>query len=279
MGAADVTSDVRAGGGVAGRPHRELRAGTIQVLIVLGLLLLWESVSRSGLFFERLFPSPVAVTLAAWRHLQQGIVLPHLATSAMEISLGLLIGGTLGTLMGMALGSRPLFGRVCEPIFMYCAPVPKIIIYPISLWFLGIGPASKVAQSTLASFFPILISTAAAIRQVKPVHIDVARLLGAKGFALYRKVYLPAMLGHVLVGLRLGMGVAIISSLMAETKLAEKGLGFLTIEYYNHFRITEMYSILLIIFTGAVLLNWIFYWAERRLLRYRGSDAGQNAFF
>ncbi len=269
----------QAGAPLAVKQPRELSSAMLLALLLAVFLLAWETVSLTGLWLRDLFPSPFAVVLEAWRQIVSGTLTPHLLTSAAQVGLGLSIGGSAGLVVGTALGVSQMLERVVEPLLHYCACVPKIIIYPISLWFLGIGMASKVAQGALASFFPIMINTAASVRAVKPIHIEAARLLGASGLKLYTKVYLPAMAGHLLVGLRLGMGVAIISTLIAETKLAEKGIGYLTIEYFAQFRITEMYALLLIIFTAAMVLNWLLLRVERRVGRYRIATETDSTYF
>jgi NitT/TauT family transport system permease protein len=147
--------------------------------------------------------------------------------------------------------------------------MPKIIIYPIFLWFLSIGIASRIAMGVASAFFPVVIYTASGVRQVKPVLIDAARLLGARQFHVMTKIYLPAILPSLWLGLRLGAAVSVVGILLAETKLSQKGLGFLIIEYYNHFQITEMYAVLLSVFMTAIGLNAIFGWLQGKAVVLR----------
>jgi len=78
-------------------------------------------------------------------------------------------------------------------------------------------------------------------------------------------VYLPAILPSLWLGLRLGAAVSLVGILLAETKLAQKGLGFLVIEYYNHFQITEMYAVLFLVFLLAIGMNSLFGWLQNRI--------------
>jgi ABC-type nitrate/sulfonate/bicarbonate transport system permease component len=256
--------------GKMGAPEK--RSILLQAAMIAGFLFLWGLVSVSGLWFERLFPSPWSVLVLALDHLQRAIIWPHFFHSLLEVFWGFVIGTSLGLTTGLALGRSRLLGEAFEPLILSLAPVPKIILYPIFIWFLGIGIASRVAMGAASSFFPLAIYGTSAVRQVKPIHIEAARLLRASRYQLLTKVYLPAMLAPIWVGLRLGAAISIVGILLAETKLSQKGLGFLMIEYYNHFQIAEMYSVLLLIFCFAVGLNSFFGWVQRRIpaLRFGG---------
>lgn len=247
------------------RREAEKRSIFIQVTIVAGFFLVWQLVSSSGLWFERLFPSPGRVVLEAINHLRQGIIAPHFFYSLYEVSWGFVIGTSLGLSIGLVLGWNRILGQVLEPMILSLASVPKIIIYPVFIWFLGIGIASRVAMGAASTFFPIAIYTASAVRQVKPIHLEAARLLGSNKFHLVTKVYFPAMLASLWVGLRLGAAISVVGILLAETKISQKGLGFLMIEYYNHFQIVEMYSVLLLVFCFAIGLNSLFGWIQGRI--------------
>ncbi|HEX2244603.1 MAG TPA: ABC transporter permease subunit, partial [Gammaproteobacteria bacterium] len=115
---------------------------------------------------------------------------------------------------------------------------------------------SKLAVGAIAAFFPISLLTIAGMREVKKVYVDVARTAGASALQIATYVYLPAIASQVFTGIRLGMGAAVTGALLAETKIAKAGLGFMIVEYYGQFRIADMYSLLLLIFILAAIANW-----------------------
>lgn len=238
---------------------------TWQLTIIGTFLALWAFVSLSGIAFERLFPPPWKVIGAAVHLLGDGSFLSHLFYSLNEVFWGFSIGATLGVVLGLILGSNRVTGRVLEPIILWLAPVPKIILYPIFLWFLGIGIASRIAMGVASAFFPVMIYTVAGVHGVKPVFIEAARLLGASHAQVMTRIYLPAILPSLWLGLRLGAAVSLVGILLAETKLAQKGVGFLIIEHYNHFQITEMYAALLLVFLLAIGMNSLFGWLKSRI--------------
>jgi NitT/TauT family transport system permease protein len=248
---------------------RQKRAAVIEALLIGGLVLAWWLASLSGFRFERLFPSPWRILITATDLIRDGRIFPHLGYSLYEIFSGLGIGATSGLAAGIVLGASRTAGRIFEPVIAALAPVPKIIIYPIFIWFLGIGTASRVAMGAVSTFFPMVIYTASAVGQVRPIHLDASRLLGASRLQSLFKVYFPAMLPSLWIGLRLGTAISVVSILLAETKLSQKGLGFLVIEYYNHFQIVEMYSVLLLIFATAIGFNAGFAWLQDRVAALR----------
>lgn len=119
----------------------------------------------------------------------------------------------------------------------------------------GVGPASKSALGALSAFFPVAITMAAAVHRINPVFVRVGRSFRCSPRQMALFIYLPALVPAVVNGMRIGLGVTVIAVLLGEIKLSDKGIGFQTIDAYNHFRIPEMYALLAVIFTIAVVAN------------------------
>jgi ABC-type nitrate/sulfonate/bicarbonate transport system permease component len=122
------------------------------------------------------------------------------------------------------------------------------------MWF-GVGSGSKVAMGAISCFFPIALSTAAGMRQIDKVLIRVGQSFRANSWQMATKIYMPAMRHPIINGVRLGLGVAIIGTLLAETKLSNKGLGFLVIQAYALFDMPRMYAMLMVLFVVAIGAN------------------------
>ena len=103
------------------------------------------------------------------------------------------------------------------------------------MWF-GTGPGSKVAMGAISCFFPVALNVAGGMREIDKVLIRVGRSFRANPWQMVTKIYLPAMRHPVINGVRLGLGVALIGTLLAETKLSNRGIGFLVIQAYEHLR-------------------------------------------
>ncbi|MBM4264305.1 MAG: ABC transporter permease [Deltaproteobacteria bacterium] len=228
----------------------------LRILTLIALVAVWELIGRTGILFPDLFPSVWEILQSFWIYLTTPVVLPHLKTSGYEVGGAILLAALLGVPLGILWGSRKSWLEIVEPLILYAAVVPKIVIFPVFILLLGIDVQSKLAVGAIAAFFPISLLTIAGMREIKKVYVEVARTVGATPYQIATRVYLPAIAGQVFTGIRIGLGAAVTGALLAETKIAKAGLGFLIVEYYNQFRIADMYSLLLFIFILAALINW-----------------------
>ena len=228
----------------------------VQTLTLLLVIAVWESIGRTGILFADLFPPVIEILKSLWRYISTPLILPHLKASLYEVGGAIALAALFGIPLGILWGSRNSWLQIFEPLILYAAVVPKIVIFPVFILFLGIDVHSKLAVGAIAAFFPISLLTIAGMRDVKKVYVDVARTAGASAYQIATHVYLPAIAGQVFTGIRIGMGAAVTGALLAETKIAKAGLGFMIVEYYGQFRIADMYSLLLFIFILAALTNW-----------------------
>ena len=245
-----ATTTWGARGPVSGRS-----AHLIRIAVVLGAAILWEAVSRSGLLFRDVVPSLVAIVIAGGRLLADPQFYANLRVTAWEVVASLAIGTACGVFVGILLGANRFLGRAYEPYVYYLAPTPRIIFFPVMIMWFGVGVASKIALGALSSFFTIALSTAAGMRGIDKVLIRVGRSFRANQWQMATKIYLPAMRAPVLNGIRLGFGTAVITALLAETKLSNQGLGFMVMQIYSRFDMASLYALLAIIFILAGLGN------------------------
>ena len=227
----------------------------VRIAIIATILVVWEAVAASGLLFRDVVPSLLVIGRAVVELLADKSYYWHLGVTAGEIGTGLLIGGLSGLAVGIALGSNKLLSRAFEAYLYYLGPTPKIIFFPIMIMWFGVGPASKVAMGTISCFFPVALSAAAGMREINPVLIRVGHSFRASTWQMVTKIYLPAMRLPVINGIRLGLGVAIIGTLLAETKLSNRGIGFLIINAYSTFNMPRMYALLIVLFVLSIGVN------------------------
>ncbi|WP_199266482.1 ABC transporter permease [Antarcticirhabdus aurantiaca] len=233
----------------------ETRVRSLKLAIVASLLLIWEAMARSGLLFEDVVPSIVVVVAALGGVLVDPVFYSNLAITAWEVGTAILVGGVTGLAVGFVLGNSRFLSRAYEPFLYYLGPTPKIIFFPLLIMWFGIGPGSKAALGALSSFFPIAIATAAAIRSVDPILLRVGASFRLSRWQTFYKIFLPAIRGPLTNGFRLGLGIAIIGTVLAETKLSNQGIGYLIIQTYTTFNMARMYALLLLLFAIAILLN------------------------
>jgi ABC-type nitrate/sulfonate/bicarbonate transport system permease component len=227
----------------------------LRVAIILVLLAVWEFLAHSGWLYRDVVPSLLTIGHALFGLLSSGDYYFNLGVTAGEIGVALAIGGLSGLAIGLLLGVNRFLSKAYEPYLYYLGPTPKIIFFPIMIMWFGLGVESKIALGALSCFFPVVLSVAAGMRQIDKVLIRVGQSFRASPWQMIVKIYLPAMRHPVINGVRLGLGFALIGTLLAETKLSNKGIGFLIIQAYSVFDMPRMYAMLIVLFVLAIGAN------------------------
>lgn len=255
----------------AGKDAGQLRRNVwlLRVAIVGAILGGWEALAASGLLFRDVVPSLVAIGAALGRLLANPEFYGNLGATAFEIGVAMVIGTAAGLTVGILLGANRFLSRAFESLIFYLGPTPKIIFFPVMIMWFGVGAGSKIAMGVVSCFFPVAISAAAGMREIDRTLIRVGRSFRASTWDMVTKVYLPAMRAPILNGIRLGLGVAIIGTLLAETKLSNRGLGYLVMQAYATFDMPRMYALLIVLFVLSIGVNALI----GRLGRGRGSVA------
>ncbi|HUG79636.1 MAG TPA: ABC transporter permease [Burkholderiales bacterium] len=242
-----------------------MAAAQIRIATLVVILAAWELVARSGLLYQDVVPSLFEIGTAFFQMFFDKETYWHFGVTAWEVGAGLAIGYVLGVAFGFVAGTRRFFGATVAPYVDGIATAPKIVFLPIVMLLVGTGIASKLALGALSAFFPVAINTAAGVRQVNPVLVRVGRSLRLSRWQMATRIYLPALRPSLVTSLRLGFGLAVVGVLLAEIKLSSAGLGFLANEHYSHYRVADLYAVLLLIFIIAVGLNGLMgRFAERR---------------
>jgi len=231
------------------------RVTLLRIAIVAAVLAGWEALAASGLLFRDVVPSLTAIARALAGVLGSADFYGNLAVTATEVGVALVIGGLSGLAIGIAFGANRFLSDAYESLIYYLGPTPKIIFFPVMIMWFGVGSGSKIAMGAISCFFPIVISAASGMRQIDRVLIRVGRSFRATTWQMIRKIYLPAMRPPIVTGVRLGLGLAIIGTLLAETKLSNRGIGYLIIQAYATFDMPRMYALLIVLFVLAIGAN------------------------
>lgn len=232
-----------------------MRPRAIQGVTLVVLLGAYEGLARSGWFYQGAIPPLGQIGSAFFAQLAQPDLYANLWVTAYEVMSGFVIAMGAGILFGIVLGAAPLLNAVVAPFVDSLATTPKIIFLPIAMLLVGTGPPSKVLMAALSAVFPVMIAVAAGMRQIDPVLIRVGRSFRCSWWQTVTKIYLPSLALPIISGARLGFGLCIVITLLCEIKISKLGLGFLTIDAYNHYQIPQMYALLLLIFVIAVGAN------------------------
>ncbi|HVJ41867.1 MAG TPA: aliphatic sulfonate ABC transporter permease SsuC [Dongiaceae bacterium] len=202
--------------------------GLLPWLLPVLLVIVWEIAARSGLLSSRVLPAPSAVALAGWSSLRDGSLLHHVAISTGRAFYGLVIGGGLGFVLGLLTGALPLAEKLLDSSMQMLRTIPHLAIIPLVILWFGIGEEAKIFLVAIGVLFPIYLNTFHGIRTVDASLVEMAKVYGLSGRALYWRVLLPGALPSILVGLRYALGIMWLTLIVAETISASSGLGYMT---------------------------------------------------
>jgi NitT/TauT family transport system permease protein len=227
----------------------------LRVALVLAALVIWQLVAISGLLYSDVVPTLPVIVRALAKLLSSSDFYWNLWVTIEEIAGGIVIGGLAGLVVGLVLGANRFIASCFEPYIYYLGPTPKIIFFPVMIMWFGVGGGSKVAMGAASCFFPVALNVIAGMRQIDKVLIRVGQSFRANPWQMALKIYLPAMRHPIINGFRLGLGVALIGTLLAETKISNRGVGFLVVQAYANFDMPRMYAILIVLFVLAIGAN------------------------
>jgi NitT/TauT family transport system permease protein len=192
----------------------------IAVLVLIGL---WQVAAL--LLDRQILPTPLRVFRVFAAELDNGL-LEHFLISLWRVLASTALAIALAVPAGLVLGQSKNVNRIFSPVIYLLYPVPKVVLVPVLLLFLGIGDLPKIAIIFLILFFQILVLVRDQAAALRPELIQSVRSLGAGRRALFRFVYLPASLPAILTALRQSVGTAVAVLYVAELFATQQGLGY-----------------------------------------------------
>jgi NitT/TauT family transport system permease protein len=254
---------------LAARLSRGRTEHLLSIVSPIALLLIWEVTARGGLIDTRFFPAPSAIFLEMGRMLNSGELMSDLAISLQRIVIGFVLGAVPGVLIGLAMGLSGTVRALVQPIVDATFPIPKTAILPLIILIFGLGEESKYAIIAVAVVYLVLINTAAGVKNIDKIYVDVGRNFHASRWMKFMDIALPGALPMVVAGLRLGLGVALLVIVAAEFVGAKSGIGYLIWTSWQVFQVEKMYVGILVCallgFGAALLLNYL----ERVLIPWK----------
>ena len=250
---------------------RRIRAGRHPGWVLAGLALIllavWELTTRAGWIGPIILPAPGDIVAAAL--LDGDRFLAGLAQTAGEIALAVAIAWSLGIGIGLACGARASAAAVAGPLLTSLFAVPLIILYPLLVAWIGIGPSSKVLFGVISGILPIALATLSGVAQSDPAYALMARAMGAGRLQVFLRVRLPLALPAVISGLRIGTALCAIGVLVTEMLASLGGLGYLISYHRTLFDTGHVYLGIIMALTLVLAIYAGLTWLERRFERWR----------
>jgi NitT/TauT family transport system permease protein len=232
-----------------------------------------EYANRIAFFFGR--PLQVIRVVVEW--VTSGKIYPHLAVTLWETLLAFAIGSVLGLGVGLWLALSPTASAVAEPYITALNAMPRVILAPIfAVWF-GLGVLSKVALGVTLVFFIVFFNVYQGVKEVSPVVLANARMLGASRRQLLRAIYLPSATSWVFSSLLTSVGMAFVGAVVGEYLGSAKGVGYLILQAEGVFDINTVIAGIVVLTVFALLLDFAVTKIEARLLVWRPRAAQTEA--
>jgi NitT/TauT family transport system permease protein len=245
-----------------------MRPRLLKISIIAAVsLAAWEAVVRLGLVSQIILAAPSAIVTAA---VTDGrVFLGAFVTTVLEIVAAILIAWTLGILVGIVAGSSNRLAAATAPVLSSIFAIPLIIVYPLLMAWLGIGPVSKVVFGVLSGFFPIALNTIDGVRAIERSYLAFARSVGASKLQTYTRIIFPLALPSIVSGLRVGTGLIVIGVIVTEMLASLGGVGFWISYHRTLFNTGHVYFGIVLALTMAVAVNVGLTWLDRRVGLWR----------
>ena len=259
-----------------------------QALVLIIFFALWHAASRDPqtAFF---FGEPLKVLTRVWQWFTVGSgslevgfgdstwfslqfpaeIYAHLLVTLTETLLAFVIGTSLGLGVGLWLALSPLTSAIFDPYIKAANSMPRVILAPIfAMWF-GLGIWSKVALAVTLVFFIVFFNVYQGVKEVSPIVLANARMLGANRRQLLRTVYLPSATSWVFSSLHTSVGLAFVGAIVGEYLGSARGVGYLILQAEGSFDINTVFAGILVLTAFALVLDTLVGLIEKRLMKWQ----------
>ncbi|UPJ54103.1 ABC transporter permease [Bradyrhizobium sp. 200] len=232
------------------------------------LLAVWEAAGRAGLLNPLYVPNPSRIGAVLVDLFADGRIWPHLDATFTAALGGLALGIAVGIILGVVAALVPAIAELIEPVMSVLNAIPRVILAPLFVIWLGIGLASKVALSFILVAVLIFFTVFNGIRQVDRRLVERVITLGGSRWSLVRHVYLPSVAAWVLGNLKIAVGFAFTGACVGEFVAATRGLGYLLSFAQSTYNAALMFALILLILVVVLLIFAIAGRLEKYLLRW-----------
>jgi NitT/TauT family transport system permease protein len=179
------------------------------------------------------FPSPSDVVMGTWELVRNGTLWDHIGASLMRVGVGFGLALCFALPLGLWMGWVDSAYRTLNPLFQILRPISPIAWIPIAILWFGIGNTSPIYLIFISSVFPMIVQTTAGVHTIEKRFLRAAQNFGVSRRTLFKQVVIPAVLPQVLVGMRIGLGVAWLVVVAAEMIALRSGLGYMIMDSRN----------------------------------------------
>ena len=200
------------------------------VVVMLLIAIWWIVVVKND---SAIFPTPWQVVTGAWELARDGTLWQHIGASLFRVGIGFGLAFLVAVPLGLWIGWVGGAYRTLNPIFQMLRPISPIAWIPIAILWFGVGDLSPIFLIFISSVFPMMVQTTAGVHTIDRRYLRAAANFGVSRWVLFSRVVIPAVLPEIIVGMRIGIGVAWLVVVAAEMIALRSGLGYLIMDSRN----------------------------------------------
>ncbi len=251
----------------------------LQVLVAVAVLGFWHigsTVPIGGKYLlpEFFFSTPLDVMQRVVELFVSGDIWKHLYITLTETVLAFVIGSAGGVVIGFWFARKPILAAVFDPYVKMVNALPRVVLAPIFMLWLGLGIWSKVALGVTLVFFIVFFNVYQGVKEVSPVVLANARMMGMNERQLFRNVYWPSALSWMFSSLHTSVGFALVGAVVGEYLGSAAGLGYLIHQAEGVFDVTGVFAGMFILAAFVLVIDWVVTRVENRLLVWRPQPGG-----
>jgi len=240
-----------------------------RVLALGALVAIWQLAAEAGLLNPMYFPAPTRIAAVMIDLVAEGSIWTHLEATITAAVIGLLAGLLLGIVLGFVAALVPLVAELLEPVMILLNAIPRVILAPLFVIWLGIDLSSKAALALILVAVLVFFAVYNGIKEVDKRLVERVRTLGGGRWVLLREVYVPSVTSWVMGNLKVAVGFAFTGAVVCEFVASTRGLGYLLQFAQSTYNAALSLALVLMIMGFVLLLFWLSEMLERRLMRWR----------
>lgn len=210
---------------------RRLKQALPSLGVIAALIALWWATVLAT--HSVIFPTPWAVVAGAWELLKDGTLARHIGASLMRVGIGFGLAVCVAVPLGLWMGWVSAAYRTLNPLFQMLRPISPIAWIPIAILWFGVGDAAPIYLIFISSVFPMVVQTTVGVHTIEKRYLRAAENFGVSRHTLFKRVVIPAVLPQIVVGMRIGLGVAWLVVVAAEMIALHSGLGYMIMDSRN----------------------------------------------
>ena len=242
------------------------------IISLAALILIWQLAFNFSTYSSALFPSPKMAIDALIEMFRDGTLFENIKTSMYRFGIGYSLSVVSAVILGLILGRLPKVFQYVNPSVQLLRPISPTAWMPFIVLLFGIGDTPAIVIIFIAAFFPVLLSTVAAVGNVDPIYLKVSKNFGIKQPFLTWKVVLPAAFPQIANGIHLALGSAWIFLVAGEMVGAQSGLGYQIIDARNNIRADILFATIIVIGIIGLLLDGLLKLIEKLIMKQWGGN-------